>query len=232
MHTREMPINIETYLSDKNTISKNFIDNVEYFRTYHLYEIDSIDYIHHYQKYPYAQNDPANFYVPYGCRIVNQEDKFISSPYPTSSQISVSVDTIIYDRTGNLFVAFICIENKFNKIPDLRDVPHRFDGRAMIGYRDNSDNSLKIFPLTNYMAIGLNNKNDALNSIKRDYMKNLKGSYLAGSVYGSNVFAENIGDIDFFQKSIFFAKYDSTHYYFQMYKDLDEIKAYNYAFGN
>ena len=227
-----MAVDIETYQRDKQAISANYINNIEYYRIHHLYDTDTVDYKQHYQKYPYARIDPANFYVPYGCRIVENESKFISSPYPTNSQLNVSVDTIIYDNTGNLFITFICIENKFSKIPYIKDTAHRFDGRAMIGYRDTSDNSIKVYPLTNFMAIGLKNKEDALHSIKKDYMNNLKGSYLAGSVYGTAKFEENIGDNDFFIKSQLFKKYDSKHYLFQMYKDLGEISEYKYPFGN
>ncbi len=49
--------------------------------------------------------------------------------------------------------------------------------------------------------------------VEKDYMNNLKGSYLAGSVYGTAKFEENIGDNDFFIKSQLFKKYDSKHYF-------------------
>lgn len=62
-------------------------------------------------------------------------------------------------------------------------------------------------------------------------MNNLKGSFLSGSVYGTNEFRENVGDNSFFRESQFFKKSASGLYLFQLYKDLDEIKEYKYPFG-
>lgn len=231
-----MVVDMKVYISDKQNIRQNYLDNIEYFRIHHLYnDVDTINFSHHYNKYPYAMTDPANFYLPYACRMHSMHHKgykFINSPYPTKSQVDVTVDTIIYDKTGNMFVAFVCIEKKFAKVPQLTDIPHTYDARALIGYRDVTTSSLKAYPLTNFACVSFKKKWIALQLIKKDYMRNLKGSYLAGSVYGTNRFAKNVGDTDFFNESLFFKKYDSVHYYFQLYKELDEIKEYNYKFGN
>ena len=82
------------------------------------------------------------------------------------------------------------------------------------------------------MAVGFNNRNTAIKVVKNDYMKNLKGSYLSGSIYGANKFLENVGDSTFFEKSQLFKKYNSKYYLFQMYKDMDGIKVFNYPYGN
>ena len=228
-----MSVDKETYLKDKQTISDSYIANVEYYRLYSLYgtATDTIDLIEHYKKYPYAEEDPANFFNPYACRFRKDGD-FTNSPLPTSSQIAVDVDTIIYDKTGNLFVAFVCVENKYSKVSYLKDRGHFYEGRAMIGYRDTITDSIKVYPLTNFMAACMDTREIALYLVKHDYMTYLKGSYLAGSVYGTNKFNTNVGDIDFFEKSQYFQKYDSTHYYFQMYSGLDEIEEYKYPYGN
>lgn len=229
---RQSHIQENVYKNDKLTISKIFIDNVEYFRLYHLYNTDTEDYIKHYKKYPQAESDPANFYVPYGCRQVKSNKKFVSSPYPTDSQISVYVDTIIYNKKGNLFIAFVCIEKKYDIIDKFENRPHKYDCKAMIGYKEDTSSIIKIYPLTNFMAIGFNNRNTAIKVVKNDYMKNLKGSYLSGSIYGANKFLENVGDSTFFEKSQLFKKYNSKYYLFQMYKDIDGIKVFNYPYGN
>ncbi len=232
--TSESPMSVdkETYQRDKQIICDIYANNIEYYRLHHLYNIDTIDYIQHYKVYPYAQDDPANFYNPYGCRLTKTEHKFISSPYPTNTQLNIEVDTIIYDTTGNFFIAFICIEKQFKEIPQLCDIKHSFDGRAMIGYRDMENQTLKTYPLTNFIAISMAHKKEALLSVKRFYMKKLKGTYLSGSVYGDNKFGENVGDSSFFNESQFFNKTNSNHYLFQMYRDLGELKQYQYPYGN
>lgn len=227
----DMPIDSETYQKDKQQICDTYVNNIEYYRLHHLYNIDTIDYKRHYENYPKAQDDPANFYSPYGCRVTKNGSKFVPSEYPTNTQLNIGVDTIIYDNTGNLFIAFIYIEKNFSDNPSLRDIKHGFDGRAMIGYRDTVNGILKIYPLTNFIAISLKDKQEALRSIKRDYMNNLKGTYLSGSVYGSNEFDENVGDNSFFRESRFFKKNGSNLYLFQLYKDLDGVKEYKYPFG-
>lgn len=229
--SNDMPVDNETYQKDKQQIRDTYVNNIEYYRLHHLYGTDTIDYQKHYKDYPYAQDDPANFYSPYGCRRSKKESILVPSEYPTNSQLNIEVDTVIYDSSGSLFIAFVCIEKNFKESPSLRNMKHGFDGRAMIGYRDEENKALKVYPLTNFMSIGMKNKDEALQSIKKDYMNNLKGSYLSGSVYGTNEFGENVGDNSFFRESQFFKKSASGLYLFQLYKDLDEIKEYKYPFG-
>ena len=217
-----IPVDMQTYNQDKQTIENDYIENVEYFRLYHIYE-DSNNDIDHYETYPQAKHDPANFYYPYGCNFIKKEHKFVKSLQPARNNIKVKVDTIIYDSTATLFVAFLLIE-KCNL--------GNYDSRAMIGFRNRETGALKSFPLTNFIVIGVDKSELAINLIKKDYMHNLKGTYIAGSIYGDNKFEQNVGDGEFFDKSIFFEKYDSTHYLFQMYKDIDGIKPYNYHMGN
>lgn len=230
-----MPVNMDTYLNDKKNISKFYIENVEYYRLYARYGRDTIGDAEHFRKYPYAASDPANFFEPYANRMISNKNKysyiFINSPLPTSSQINVSVDTIIYNKTGELFVAFVCIENKYSKIRGLCDERHCFDGKAMIGFRDSVDNSIKVYPLTNFETIGMDSKKLAIFFTRFDYMVNLKGSSIAGSVFGTNRFKENVGDKDFFENSQFFKKDKFSHYYFQLYNDIDGTKIYKYPYG-
>jgi len=222
-----IPVDMETYNRDKKTIENDYIENVEYFRLYHLYD-DNNNNINHYETYPQAKYDPANFYAPYGCDFIKKEHKYVNSLQPVRNNIKVKVDTIIYDSTATLFVAFLWIENRNGKDSNVSN----YDSRAMIGFRNRESGDLKSFPLTNFFVTGMDNKDRAINLIKKDYMHNLKGTYISGSIYGDNKFEQNVGDKDFFEKSIFFEKYDSTHYLFQMYKDIDGIKQYNYHMGN
>jgi len=223
-----MPVDMETYNKDKQTIENDYIENIEYFRLHHLYDDVNNDCANHYKTYPQAKYDPANFYAPYGCDFIKEEHKFVNSLNPVKNNIIVKVDTIVYDSTATLFIAFLWIGNKHDQDLNL----DKYDSRAMIGFRDLKSGELKSFPLTNYLVVGVDDKEKAIRLIKKDYMRNLKGTYMAGSIYGVNKFEQNVGDKDFFEKSLFFQKYDSTRYLFQMYKDVDEVKQYNYYMGN
>ena len=118
--SNDMPVDTDTYQKDKQEIHDVYVNNIEYYRMHHLYNIDTIDYVKHYKEYPYAQYDPANFYSPYGCRVSKEGSIFVPSPYSTNSQLNIEVDTIIYDKSGSLFIAFVCIEKKFKESPSLK----------------------------------------------------------------------------------------------------------------
>ena len=56
---------------DKKVIAKKFVDNVEYFRKYHIF--NKQDYTkeeleNHYKIYPCAEYDPSGFYIGYASR--------------------------------------------------------------------------------------------------------------------------------------------------------------------
>lgn len=226
----DLPIDLKTYYQDKKFISDCYVNNVEYYRLYTRHRQDTVGSTEHYRKYPYAEKDPAYFFQPYACRLTDDYESK-NSPLPTRSQINVSVDTIIYNKTGNLFVAFVCIEKKYSKVRGLCDERHSYDGRAMIGYRDTINGSIKVYPLTNFLVVGMDIKKLAMYLIRRDYETNFKKSYLYSDLYDESSYKGNVGDKDFFEKSILFKKYDSTHYYFQLYKDMGTIKEYKYPYG-
>lgn len=212
---KDMPVDNETYQKDKQHICDTYIKNIEYCRV-------------HYNDNDYY--DCAGFYEPYAYR-KTKNGKYVASPYPTDTQINVEVDTIIYDDKGNLFVAFICIEENFTKDPALENREHVFDARAMIGYRDSTDKFLRMYPLTKFITVNFEDKKLAMRLNRRDYMTYLKWSGgLAGSVY-KGIFRENVGEDSFFRKSQFFHKNDSNLYLFQLYKRLGEIKKIEYPFG-
>ena len=139
--------NDNTSEGDKKSISNCFIKNVEYFRKYHRYGnkvyLDSPDSLKsedkdYYDNYPDAEWDPANFFEPYATRFSLEKDDYIASPIPTSSQLNVTVDSIVYSMDSLFCVAFLIIESKYNNIEGQESVRYddrRFDGKAVIGFR-------------------------------------------------------------------------------------------------
>ena len=44
----EMVVDMKVYISDKQNIRQNYLDNIEYFRIHHLYnDVDTINFSHH-----------------------------------------------------------------------------------------------------------------------------------------------------------------------------------------
>jgi hypothetical protein len=227
---------------DKEQISDCFIENVEYFRKYHKY--DKIIYINspdslkkehqeYYKKYPEAERDPANFFEPYATRFSLVIDDFVSSPRPTRNQLNVKTDTVIYSQDSLLCVAFLIVESKYDDIDGLeskRDNNRKFDGNAVIGYRQNIENSFQIYPLTKHKVIGFENYETTATMLKNLYFNNLKGKGSTGSVYDGLRFNHNVGDKDFFKKSPYFKKHKNGLYNFMMYRYLGKEYKYNYQF--
>ena len=236
-----MPVSKEIYQRDKEQIGNCFIDNVEYFRLFHRYEYDddrisdsikniSIDY---YQKYPQARWDAANFFEPYATRYSLVKDNYVNSPLPTKDQLKVATDTLFYNKTGLVCVAFLVIELKYTKvngIEDARKAGREFDAKAIIGFRKDISCPFEIYPLEKHMVTGFGDYKEAVDILKDLYCNHLKGSGSTGSVYEGLMFKQNVGDKDFFEKSPYFQKYDSITYNFQMYRHLGKDFKFNYRY--
>lgn len=236
-----MPVSLEIYQRDKEQIATCFIDNVEYFRLFLRYEYDAKIYLdsmkiisdEYYKQYPQAKWDAANFFEPYATRYSLVKDNYVNSPLPTIDQLKVTTDTIFYNKSGLLCVAFLVIENKYSKIKGLEDARNsdrRFDARAMIGYRLTTDSLFKMYPLEKHIVTGYRNFEEATNILKDLYCNHLIGIGSTGSVYEGLTFKQNIGDKDFFEKSPYFQKYDSITYNFQMYRHLGKDFKFNYRY--
>lgn len=227
----KMPVEDSTYIADKKAISDIYLDNIEYYRLYHIFEDKGAAFERkHYEKYPRAEEDPGYIYMPYSRRW-DIDSRDYPSPIPTRQQVDVSVDTIHYDKTGTFFVAFVCIEKYFNKIAGFVNREHRFDARAVVGYRDTCENVIKIYPLSMFVEGNFESKESALRLLRYDHWYNVRGNSLCSSIYDER-FKNNVDDPKFFENSMLFKKYDQDHYYFQMYMDGDKVKEYRYPYGN
>jgi len=204
--------------TDGQQIADYFINTVEMYRQIIL--VDSFK--------TEASIDPAHFYQPYAERVTVNGDR-VPSPLPTSTQFKVSSDTILYNPDKTICFALLIIECKYSVIEGLENngLKNPYDARAVIGYRMNDTVPYSIYPVEIFSVIRVDTYADARRMIRKCYFRDLKktgGGVF--TVFNETPFFYNLGDPQFFEKSPFFQKYDSTRYNFQMYHKLG--KDYEY----
>lgn len=212
---------------DKKQISQSFIDNVEYFRQfkdYSGYLKDSIEMEH-----PNSQWDPANFFEPYASLYSLVKDNYINSPLPTQTQMTITVDTIIYNNDGLFCVALLCLNLHYDIIKgveDKRDLGREYSAKAIIGYRDSINEPFKIYPLDTFIVVGFESCRSAISCIKNMFFNQLKGTSLP-MLYKNGYYECNLNDSSFFQ-SVIFKKYKKGYYNFQLYRYMGSVYEYQY----
>ncbi|MBY5952939.1 hypothetical protein KUV23_18325 [Algoriphagus marincola] len=228
------------YDEDKKQIANCFMANIEYYRKFHGYGLnvytDSPDslkrkYSTHYAKYPGAEKDPANFFEPYASRYNSLNETYVNSPFQTKNQLTITTDTIIYNKNGLFCVAFLVIHLNYDEIEGLeskRDSGREFDAKAIIGYRESIEAPFDIFPLTKHQVIGFESYDAAILMLKDLYFNHLKGKGSTGTVYEGEKFRHNVGDKNFFNFAPYFQKHKSGNYNFQMYRYRNEDLLFKY----
>lgn len=141
----------------------------------------------HYKSNP-KEIDPKNFFEPYAKR-----------------QIEVNIDSISYRRDSLIAVIFLVIEVKKNGIS-------KYDGRAIMGYREVRYQPFKLYPLTQYNIISYPTYKEASQAIKNCYLYKIKDD----KDRFENKFNRGLISKDFWQKSLYFKKV-KDRYYFQTY---------------
>lgn len=230
---------------DKKIFAEKFLNNIEYFRKYHIF--NKQDYTkeeleNHYKIYPCAEYDPSGFYIGYASRqkIGNGGwfENTIASPMPSNDQLIITTDSIVYNYNATLCVSFMCIEQKYSKIIGLEDkVPdgHEFDAMLMVGVRKNINDTLEVYPLPSVVVYWTESHKSAIDLLAMEV-----SNFAEGGSYGVCPKKEgvkykyyNIGEEGFFEESHFFMHYDDTTYYFQMHvnnNDLTKPFRYNYKY--
>lgn len=230
-HNEQLFYQNERIRIDKINICQAFIDNVEYFRQFKDYtrcHKDSIE-----MKHPNSQWDPANFFEPFASRYSLAKDNYTNSPLPTQEQITITVDTIIYNTDSLLCFAFICIYSHYDIIKGLenaRRIGREYDAKSIVGFRENINDTFKIYPLNTFNVFGYQDCESAINVLKECYFNELKGSRLPLLFKGENRhFEYNLGDPNFFN-SVMFEKddYRKGFYNFQLYRYCGDIYEYQY----
>lgn len=198
------------YENDKIQISNYVLNNIEYYR-FHSELCDSM------------YRDYANFFNPYAHFYDKNKESLVIATIPVSQYLNVTVDTIIYDDNGLKCFIFCGIEIKTMSINGLTicEKGRNFDAKSFVGVRNNIADSISIYPFVKYSIFGYGNFKEAVDDLKYLYFNKLKGDNLSASHYSPKGFEQNVGDDDFFEKSIIFQHFDdSTFNYQYCYYDL------------
>lgn len=202
---------------DGKQLAWDFVNIVEYYRL--AQRADSLDWA--------DSHDPAYFYFPYAQR-ETIDGVSVASPLPTSSQINVYVDTILYNADGNICFALLIIKAKYSDLCNFQKEfeTYPYSACAIVGYRENQSMPYSQYPVTAFSAMSDTYK-EAQRVIRECYFLSLNkatGGYY--NVFNEEPYKYNIGNPDFFDKSPLFQKYDSTRYNFQMYRKDGKIQEY------
>ena len=219
-------------MTDKGNISRSVIENVEYFRRFCYYGKDSVKYYE--KKHPNSQWDPANFFAPYASRYSLEEERYINSPMPTETQLTVTVETMLYNTDSLFCIALICFHSHYDKIKGIEDAcdPWReFDAKAIIGCRDNISEPFKIYPLNTFRATGFESCRSVISCLKKMYFNDLKGTILPPLFKGSEIryYEYNLNDPKMFSSVIFQKNKEFPQLYnFQLYRYSKDVREFQY----
>jgi hypothetical protein len=140
----------------------------------------------------YKQNpdeiDPRNFFEPYSKR-----------------KIKITIDSIFYRKDCLVSLIFIVFE-----VQNDEDV--HYDSRAIMGLRDDINQTFKLYPLTQYNIIDYPTYQKSIFSIMDCYANKIKNDK---DRFG-NKFECGFKNKDFWQKSLYFKRI-KNRYYFQTY---------------
>lgn len=212
------------YEKDKIDIAKTFTKNVEAIRL-------SMDNDNHKIHSSFdGDPDPENIYTPYAIRYNYKTEKFVASPLPTSEQISTYTTSIVYSSDSLLCVAFIVIDNHFTDLyPYEKDRIDNgpYDGRALIGYRQNLNERFKIYPFDIYTILGMDEIGFVTYLLRSYYFHDIIGQRgPAGTNIEGIEYKYGIGDPKFFYKAPNFIKNKQGKYKFEYYREGDKFFPY------
>lgn len=211
---------------DEQQISNAFIINVEAIRK----ELISPD------NSSSGELDYENVFLPYAVRYNLKEQKYQASPFPTSKQISVRVDTVVYSTDSLLCVALLDIENHYSDVSPfekIRDGKVFYDGKAIIGHRDSISDPFQIFPINIFSVMGYDNRDAVHNLMRRYYFFDIVGkSTPAGTNIEGDIYKYGIGSPEFFVEAPNFKRNKYDDYKFKYYLYRGKEVPYNYLGNN
>lgn len=154
---------------------------------------------------------------------------YVPSPLPVSTQIKVTVDTLLYNKDKKLCFVLLAVEDKHTHFDGLVDDPEdeKFNGFAFVGYRQDINQPFALYPIETFMVSA-----ESL-SVTNQYMRYYYFTQycdMAGAP--TTVFFGlqhvNLDDPQFFKKSPLFRKDIEGFYNFQCYKDSGKIHIYHF----
>ena len=228
-----MPVSMEQYEKDKKYIVECFYDNVDYFRNRDLHQesIPESDSIYTWDR-QYASFISCN----------SEEEGIVTSPISVRNYMKAEVDTILYSRDGKFCWCFVVATSNDFVYKNVKyhacsygKKPPQYKGCAIVGVRE--DGRLKIYP--DNSGLSISETDYRFTKGKKAVLVGLKHYYtqIKGWDYKFKDHIVNeacLGDSDFFEKTVYFKKYDDTTYYFQLNinaNPVDRIR-YRYPYGN
>ena len=221
--------NINTLMSkDAPQIENTFISIVESIR-------QTIAGKDSFEIYSTKDLDPANFFLPYAIRYNYKNNRYEASPFITSKQITVNVDTIVYNRDSLLCVALLGIEKHYM---DLHPYEAKgmteisYDGRVVIGCRDSINSPFKIFPFMMLSIVGYEDIDIVYKDLKNYYFHNIVGKIAPmGTNMEGDIYTCGLSDSTFFIDAPVFKLNKFGDYKFKYYLKGDKEFSYIYS-GN
>lgn len=140
----------------------------------------------------------------YATRDLIEEHKVVPSPRPTSEQIKVYVDSLIYSKDSLKCAATVIVDVLFDKKANYSNpkYEHNYDGFALLGFRDSKDEQFNIYFMDIDLFLGFDNYKQVSRMLKNSYIKGLKD---AGSTAGTHVLRRyyqcGFGDSNFFSQA-------------------------------
>jgi len=208
------------YSKDAHQIENTFISNVEEIRKL-IAEKDS------FEAGSLPDIDPKELFMPYALRYNQKYLRYEASPVVTSKQITVNVDTIVYNRDSLLCVALICIEKHYTNIYPYEPKGNYYDGKAVIGCRDSINSPFKLYPFLILDIVSYENKKDVCRDLRRYYFVDIAGHLAPGGTnLEGDIYPCGLSSPDFFTVAPEFKLNKYGEYKFKYYMSLGKEYPY------
>lgn len=209
----------QRYRSDKASIERTYMDNIE---SYRLSRLQQDGYVVNEDSINPEIAEGFFIYTPYILKISKDGKSFINQTR-TDESISLVVDTLTYSQDSLLCMALVIVKVK-NEEKLGSDMPEDsccYDGRAIIGMRKNKDIPFYLFPYRQWTLLGCNNYSITRTDLRNFYFNRIRE---LSSLDGKKM--SGIGDPEFFKSSPEFKTDSSGSYAFESFMDLG--KRYHY----
>lgn len=212
----------ERYRTDKKSIERTYIDNIE-----------SVRLSQRQQEGFVVNEDSINpeissgywIFTPYALRF-RTDYKRVASPIRTDERISLDVDTLTYSQDSLYCVALVIVKVKNDMNPNF-EIPKDscyYDGRAIIGMRNDKDCPFYLYPIDVWTIIGDHSYGIARRELRNFYFNRIKGFASWDGKYSCG-----IGDPEFFNSAPDFKLDTLGCHLFESFNDLGKrYQYYNY----
>lgn len=206
---------------DKKQIADCFVSIVEHYRLHPFrYDLKYPESARYYEEHP-DERDYSNLFEPYSVYYKNDKEGYLPIASNSWSNIQVTTDSILYNPNKLICFAFLVVKINIAKEIETRNLGREYDAVSVIGLRNSIDEPFNIYPITEYKAIGYDSYDKALATLTYYYFKKLGKQ----KDFRRNPFKVNVGSKGFWDKSLYFQKFNGL-YYFQSHMPASDSKQY------